>query len=274
MKISVIIPTYNEESVIEECLESLNFQTFKDFEIIVVDDGSTDKTWEILSKFKIQKFKQNHLGPAAARNLGASRARGEILVFVDADMTFDKNFLKNLIKPIIENKAKGTFSNEEYVENWENIWAKCLNINENWEPMRRHKKPYPKSQKVFRAILKSEFDKVKGFDKGGYTDDYSLAYKLGYEAVLAPDAKFYHKNPDTLKEVFFQAKWVAKRKYKLGFLGFFAALFRISLPATKLVGIYKAIKYHTPAFFIFKLVYNTGATFGLFEYYFLKKSSK
>ena len=55
MKISIIIPTYNEEKVIEECLNSLSGQTLNDFEVIVVDDGSTDRTLEILSELK-KKF--------------------------------------------------------------------------------------------------------------------------------------------------------------------------------------------------------------------------
>ena len=90
MKISVIIPTYNEESVILDCLRSLASQSLKDFEIIVVDDGSTDTTVEKLEDVMV--LHQNHLGAGAARNLGAKQAKGDILVFVDADMTFDRNF--------------------------------------------------------------------------------------------------------------------------------------------------------------------------------------
>ena len=92
MKVTVIIPTYNEEKVIEACLESLSKQTLKDAEIIVVDDGSTDETINILQKVRksrgVKIFKQKHKGPGAARNLGVRRAKGEVLVFVDADMTF------------------------------------------------------------------------------------------------------------------------------------------------------------------------------------------
>src|SRR4030066_376370 len=123
MKISVIVPTYNEEKHIEECIVSLFQQDYQDMEIIAVDDGSTDRTREILQKFAEKKqiifLKQNHLGPGHARNLGVSCSGGEILVFVDADMIFSKGeFLHELVKPIIDGKSKGTFSKEEYVANW------------------------------------------------------------------------------------------------------------------------------------------------------------
>jgi len=125
--ISIIIPTYNERQNLEACLESLGLQTYGDFEVIVVDDGSTDNTWKLLSeirnsKFEIRKFHAEHGGAGAARNLGASKAKGKILVFVDADMTFDKNFIKDLVKPIVEGKTIGTFSKNEMVKNRNNIW--------------------------------------------------------------------------------------------------------------------------------------------------------
>src|SRR3989344_8981820 len=116
MKVSVIVPAYNEEKVILGCLESLVKQTYKDMEIIVVDDGSTDATLQMLRRaskaFDVKIFSQEHKGPGAARNLGAKHASGDILVFVDADMIFDKNFIKKLIAPIVKGEAIGTFSKE------------------------------------------------------------------------------------------------------------------------------------------------------------------
>jgi len=71
-KISVIIPTYNEEDVINDCLESLARQSYKDMEVVVVDDGSVDKTLAEIrdAKYEIRVFKQKHKGAGAARNLG------------------------------------------------------------------------------------------------------------------------------------------------------------------------------------------------------------
>ena len=273
MKISVIIPTYNEEKVIGKCLESLSKQTYKDLEVIVVDDGSTDET---LSKIKgIKVLKEEHKGPGAARNLGAKEAKGEILVFVDADMTFEPDFIEKLVEPIISGKTKGTFSKDEYVSNWENIWARCWNINEGWEPKRRHPKGYSDKQKVFRAILKSEFEKVGGFDvTRGYNDDWSLSEKLGYKAEVVSGAVFYHKNPDNLGEIYEQAKWVAKRKYKLGIFGIFYNLLVFSFPDSLWIGFWKSLLRREPLFIVFKVVYDFGAFLGILEYFLFGKVSK
>jgi glycosyltransferase involved in cell wall biosynthesis len=280
MKLSIIIPVYNEEHVIEKCLNSLSNQKYKDLEIIVVDDGSTDNTVQAVENF-IQNnsistalLKQNHKGAGAARNLGAQKAKGEILIFIDADMTFDKIFLNKLVSPIKNNKSKGTFSKDEHVSNWNNVWSKCWNWNQGLTGKKRLPDDYPDKQKVFRAILKKEFIKAGGFAPGGYTDDYSLAQKLGYQAANAPGARFYHENPSTLKEVFHQSKWAAKRKYKLGLIGTVVALVRNSLPISLVVGIYKSILHKTPKFLIFKLTYDLAAIIGIISFIITKNGQK
>lgn len=279
MKISIIIPTYNEKADLEKAIESLGSQTETDFEIIVVDDGSTDGTLLILKNLKkaLKNFsfgRKQHGGAGAARNYGASLSHGKILVFVDADMVFDENFLQRLTEPIRKDLAKGTFSKEEYVANWENVWARCWNINEGWEVKRRHPPNYPGHQPVFRAILRSEFNKVGGFTPGGYDDDWSLAKKLGYEAVNAEGAVFFHKNPSSLSEVFKHARWVGKRKYKMGVIGSIYAILRASLPVSVVVGTYKSIKNKTPAFLIFKIFYDLGIFLGIFNFLFTGNTSK
>ncbi|MBX4205795.1 glycosyltransferase family 2 protein [Candidatus Microgenomates bacterium] len=279
MKVSVIIPTYNEENSILDCLESLGKQTYSDFEIIVIDDGSTDKTGQYLkntSKLipQIRLVTQNHKGAGSARNLGANKAKGEILVFVDADMTFDQEFLAKLIKPILEGKAIGTFSKDESLANKDNLWAVCWNINRGLPKYKMHPDNYPDTQKVFRAILKKNFEASGGFDeKGGYIDDY-LSDRVGSRAQVAPGAIFFHKNPETLKEVFDQSKWMAKRKYKLGFVGTLIAMARVSLPISIFSGVIISITNVMPGFFIFKIVSDFGCLMGIMEYTFKGKVAK
>lgn len=274
MKVSVIIPTFNESKVIGECVVSIKNQSYRDLETIVVDDGSTDDTLKSVKNYKqLVILRQRHKGPGLARNLGASKARGKILVFVDSDMTFDKNFITKLIEPILNGSSKGTFSREELVKNIDNIWSQCWGINENWEKGRRHPENYPDKQKVFRAILKSEFDRVGGFSQVGYTDDWTLSEKLGYLSD-STSAVFYHENPDNLVEVFKQAKWIGKRQYRFGKFGNIIVIFRSIFPASIIIGLYKSVLNLKPEFIIFKIVYDLGIFLGSFISLFGGKSAK
>lgn len=263
MTISVIIPIYNEEKTISDCLGALAKQTVP-AEIIVVDDGSRDNTMSKveaqmskLKGFNVIILRQSHQGSGAARNLGASMASGEILVFVDADMTFAPDFLEKLTVPIIDGETKGTFTKDEYVANWDNVWAKCWNYNQRIGTKRRIPENYPATAPVFRAILKSEFEKVWGFDNIGFTDDWTLSRKLGYQAKVAEDALCYHRNPETLTEVYKQARWIGKNEFISGSLQrSLLNLARSSLPASILSGLWLSFRYQEPAMLVFKPIYN------------------
>ena len=100
-KVSVIVPVYNVENYLEECLDSLVNQTLIDFEIICIDDGSTDRSLEILRQYESQYpnfriFTQNNNGPSKARNVGLDNALGEYIYFMDSDDILSKFALKNL----------------------------------------------------------------------------------------------------------------------------------------------------------------------------------
>lgn len=274
--VSIIIPTYNEESVIGNCLTSLKDQSYNNVEIILVDDGSTDSTLEITSKLNIRTFKQKHQGPGPARNLGAKHAIGEILVFVDADMTFDKNFIEDLIKPILKNKTIGTFSKNEMNANKDNNWSKCWNINRGWPIDRLIPPNYPSRAPVFRAILKKEFDKVCGFDTDGqYTDDWSLSKKLKKESTLASGAIYYHSNPSTLAEIWKQARWIGKNSFISGNpLRRVRSLIRYSFPTSIIIGLAKTIINNLPQFLIFKITYDLAVFTSVLKSYLNEKKSK
>ena len=111
--ISVIIPAYNAEDTITKCLGALEKQALQPEEIIIVDDGSTDRTLEVLSELKIQSaswrtklkiIKQKHKGVSEARNFGAKRASGDILAFIDSDCVPGKNWLKNIAAALSDPK--------------------------------------------------------------------------------------------------------------------------------------------------------------------------
>lgn len=101
VKISVIIPVYNVEKYLRECLDSVVNQTFKDIEIICVDDGSTDKSLEILQEYKRKDdrfviLQQRHSGAGAARNYGLKLAEGKYIQFLDSDDYFEPTLLEEL----------------------------------------------------------------------------------------------------------------------------------------------------------------------------------
>jgi len=101
--LTVIIPMFNVQDYIGICLESILNQTFKDFEIIVIDDGSTDDSYLVAMKYvdmypnKIKMYRQPNLGQASARNLGLLKARGKYISFIDSDDFIDKNMYECLI---------------------------------------------------------------------------------------------------------------------------------------------------------------------------------
>ncbi len=276
---TAILSVYNAESTIVACLKSLMSQSLP-IEIIIVDDGSTDntlssmvRTIEPVAKAQIKILKQNHGGPALARNLGASHATTSILLFVDSDMTFDPDYVKSLIAPIISSEVIGTYTTDERVANWDNTYARCCNIQEGWEKGKRFPPNPPKYGTDFRSILKTEFDRVGGFDNIGYTDTWSLFNKLGVRP-LATRAICYHKNPDTLAAAFRQARWSSKRPYKFGVIGIVFALLRTTLPVSLVVGLSKSLLNLEPSFFIFKIVYDFGRFVGVLEMQLSGKLSK
>ncbi len=258
--VSVIIPAYNSQATIGLCLKTLLDQSLKPIEIIVVDDGSADGTKAIVKNYKAVTFlSQKHRGPGAARNLGASRAQGKIYVFIDSDMEFSRDFLAVLTRPIRFHRTIGTWSGNEWVKNWDNVWARCWNYNNG--KMTAKMTGASGQKRVFRAVLAKEFHRVGGFDSTGYTDDWTLVQKLAVEPVPTT-AKFWHYNPETLVEVFTQAKWIGKRHYKLGKWGIYLTIFKRNAAFSVLRGLGSALWNHTWQMVSFQLVYDLGISYG------------
>ena len=126
--ISVVIPTYNSEKTIEETIHSVLNQTVSDLELIVVNDGSTDSTLEIISKFtdpRLKVFSYPHSGANSARNRGLEQASGEYISFIDADDLWTPDKLELQLKVLQENpEAKVAYS-----------WTDC--IDESSQFLRR-----------------------------------------------------------------------------------------------------------------------------------------
>ena len=123
-KVSVIIPVYNVEEYLRECLDSVINQTLKEIEIITVDDGSTDSSLEILKEYakkdnRITVMKQENLHAGVARNAGLAVAKGEYLSFLDSDDFFELNMLEEMSKKADEDESDVTVCNADIYDDRE-----------------------------------------------------------------------------------------------------------------------------------------------------------
>jgi len=217
--ISITIPAYNAETTIGNTLKTLLDQNYpkNKYEIIVVDDGSADKTVEIASKFPVKVIRAKHAGPSNARNLGAKKAKGGILLFVDSDCIPDRNWIKNMVEP---------FKNKEIV----GVSGTYKTLNKNkfmarftgYEIEQRHEQMKKKKYIDFigsysAGYRKNIFLKFGGFDtrfKIASGEDPELSYRIakaGFKMIFQPKAFVYHSHPDTiqkyLKQKYQRAIW-------------------------------------------------------------------
>lgn len=107
-KVSIIVPVYKAEAYLHRCIDSLLNQTFQDYEILLIDDGSPDCSGEICDEYaekdnRIRVFHKENGGVSSARNLGINNSRGEWICFVDSDDWLDSNYIINFINLIIAN---------------------------------------------------------------------------------------------------------------------------------------------------------------------------
>ena len=138
-KLSIIIPVYNAEKEIEKSIESILNQTFKDYEIICINDGSVDNSWDILTKLskkekRIKIFDQKNQGPHVARNNGMTKAKGEYIMFMDSDDYLQSNsFLQEYMDKITSKKLDiliGSYVKRD--ENGKLLYKQKINTKSSW----------------------------------------------------------------------------------------------------------------------------------------------
>ncbi len=193
--VNVIVPVYNEEGCIRECIISLLNHDFKPLEILVVDDGSIDDSAKICERLGINLLRQHHRGPGAARNVGARNANGNILVLVDADMVFAPDYVSRLVAPIIRGEAIATCYWNEMVSNWDNPRARSQTWFNALPARRRHPFPVAEYSGKYRAIRKDFFvDSAGVAEEQVYKADISIYRRTGVYAKIVPDADCLHQN--------------------------------------------------------------------------------
>jgi len=267
MKVSVIIPAYNEEKYLKKCIDSIRKQDYGDeIEIIVIDDGSKDRTVEIAESEGVKLLKQEHKGAGTARNWGASAAKGEILAFIDADMYLQEDTIEKLVRPIIDGKTAGTFNGVEKVVNSDKSISRLWSIAHN-EPFDRKiitDGADGKHSDVFKAIKRDIFIKSGGNHVERAQGQDVIADRVGERALIIKDAVIYHHNPDTISRAYKDARKYGKGRihHAKGFLGILKVLFKYSVIRSVPIGLYKAVKFKMPSFILFKIMIDFAITQG------------
>jgi len=227
IKFSVIIPVYNAMNTVEPCLRAVTQQSFdrKEYEIIVVDDGSTDMTPDIIRKFPVQYFRQENQGPATARNKGAQEAKGEIILFTDADCMPQNNWIEEMVKPFDDPKVMAVKG--AYKTNQSALTARFAQIEfeERFEMLKKVES-IDMVDTYSAGYRRSIFLSFGGFDSSfpvANNEDTEFSYKMsqaGQRMVFNPNAIVYHLNhPDSIMRYarlkFWRGYWrmVVYRRY-------------------------------------------------------------
>lgn len=258
MDVSVIIPCYNEAHCLRDCLKSVMRQTLADYEVIVVDDGSTDASTDIARQFPVRLLQASHKGPGMARNLGARSSSGNILVFLDADMVFEPDYLERMVAPIQRGETVGTIHVDERVANPRNPWAHCWTLHSGLPIGYRIAPNSITESTVFRAILRTAFDQAGGYGDVGYGEDTTISARLGILARAVEGAVCYHHNPGSMIDVFYSARWIGRGLETQSWRALLPALPPISF----LKGLRGAWRYRCLAYAVFRPVYDFGLLCG------------
>ena len=181
-KISVIIPVYNGEKTLKQCLTSIIKQDYIDYEIIIVDNNSIDNTKEIINNYMINNKNIRYIfeekkGRGAARNAGINNSTGEIIAMTDSDCIVPSNWVSEITKPIREDGEKIVMGLEENI--LENYWSK--NIQEEQEKFFRSHVGgnYIDFIDTKNFAIRSELIKKYMFDSNlKNLEDFDLAFRI------------------------------------------------------------------------------------------------
>lgn len=120
-KFSIIIPVYNVEKYIDGCLKSVMNQSYKDYEVIVVNDGTKDNSMDIVKNYDVKVIEQKNQGLSAARNTGVKHAKGDYLIFLDSDDSWNENLLEEISKSLKNNPDVVRFQIQETYEDSDEV---------------------------------------------------------------------------------------------------------------------------------------------------------
>lgn len=225
---SVIIPIYNRPQEIDELLESLTHQTYTNFEILVIEDGSTQKCDQIVGKYKsqlnVQYFFKENSGQGFSRNFGFDKAKGDFFIVFDSDCLIPKHYFQSVEDFLNEHKVDAFGGPDKAHESFTPM-QKAISYSMTsvftTGGIRGNKKHYgtfhPRSFNM--GISKEVYEKVGGYKITRMGEDLEFSMRIikaGFKTALIPNAYVYHKRRTSLAQFYKQLHFFGRARINVG----------------------------------------------------------
>jgi len=216
-KISIVVPVYNGEKTLQECLKSIINQTYKNYEVLVVDNNCNDRTKEIINEFKKKNKRVKYVFEArisrgAARNTGEKKAKGSIILMTDSDCIVPRNWIREMVEPILKGETAVQGIKKSINKNY---WTSHVE-----EEKKRITKQRLKDKKIGLLDTANFLIKKNILKKVGYSNpimencndtELEVRLKLQKIPVLLKKTAVIHYEPDSPKNIFLKffdrGKW-------------------------------------------------------------------
>lgn len=192
-KITVIVPVYNVENYLRQCLDSIMGQTYQNFECLLINDGSPDYSADICSEYvfkdsRFRYFEKENGGVSSARNLGIEHSKGEYITFIDSDDWVDSDYLEILYNALIDENADISVSTYKRFHMADNCWY-FHSFQRGYE-----KKIFTGSELIDNLQLLSSFDHSYGSVCGKLVKSVRVeTIRFNEETTLGEDMEFWYK---------------------------------------------------------------------------------
>lgn len=220
--ISVVVPVYNVGKLVDRCIESLVNQSYRDIEIILVDDGSTDESGKICEKWaakdsRVKVFHQKNQGPSTARNLGISNSKGEYLAFVDGDDFVEPGYIERMHEKALETDSDIVICNYRFTDE---SGREIENVNHSAFSTDKVLDGYDllllfedKSFRTFFDVVWKKLYKRELFDKVVFPEGITLVEDIAIMPKLYHAAKRISVIDDVLYNYVFRENSISHIKY-------------------------------------------------------------
>lgn len=266
MFFSIIIPVFNRPNEIEDLLDSLTFQKVSNFEVIIVEDGSTISSEDVVNKYseklQIKYYEKANSGPAESRNFGVKYSSGDYLIFLDSDCILPENYLKSIAIEL-EQDAVDAFGGADKADDSFTLTQKAINYSMTsfltTGGIRGGQKKlddfYPRSFNM--GIKKEIFISLGGFSNMRFGEDIDLSiriFKGCYKCRLFSNSWVYHKRRTDFRKFFKQVynSGIARinlfKKYpdSLKLVHYLPAFFTLGIIASLMLGFFYSLLFFFP----------------------------